>query len=97
MVPDNPLDVLAQFSGTSDVDKVAELTREYALDRPIFPDQYVVFLRQMLTLDLHLPDKNTGWIIRHQIRLSYTKEFKTMLSKVRNDRFLHHQIAGQAV
>jgi peptide/nickel transport system permease protein len=52
MVPDNPLDVLAQFSGTSDVDKVAELTREHALDRPIFPDQYVVFLRQMLTLDL---------------------------------------------
>ena len=52
LVPDNPLDVLARFSGASEVDKVQELTQEHALDRPLFPDQYVVFMRQMLTLDL---------------------------------------------
>ena len=52
LVPENPLDVLASFSGATDVDKVQELTTEYALDRPVFPDQYVVFLRQMITLDL---------------------------------------------
>ena len=31
---------------------MAELTQIYALDEPIFPNQYVVFLKQMVTLDL---------------------------------------------
>ena len=64
MLPDNPLDVLAQFTGASNVDKVQELTREHALDRPVFPDQYVVFMRQMLTRDLasrRSPWRSASW------------------------------------
>jgi peptide/nickel transport system permease protein len=52
VLPDNPLDVLHRFAGASEPDKVAELTQRNALDEPIFPDQFLVFLRQMVTLDL---------------------------------------------
>jgi peptide/nickel transport system permease protein len=52
LIPDDPLDVLSRFSGATEPDKVAELTQTYALDEPVFPDQYVVFLKQMVTLDL---------------------------------------------
>ena len=52
LLPDDPLDVLSRFSGATEPDKVAELTQTYALDEPVFPNQYVVFLKQMVTLDL---------------------------------------------
>jgi peptide/nickel transport system permease protein len=51
LLPNDPLDVLAHAAGASEADKVEELTREYALDQPVFPDQFVVFLRQTATLD----------------------------------------------
>jgi peptide/nickel transport system permease protein len=51
LLPNDPLDVLAAAAGASEADKVEELTKEYALDQPVFPDQFVVFLRQTATLD----------------------------------------------
>jgi len=51
LLPNDPLDVLANAAGASEADKVEELTKEYALDQPVFPDQFVVFLRQTATLD----------------------------------------------
>jgi len=51
LLPNDPLDVLARSVGASETDKVEELTKQYALDQPIFPDQFVVFLRQTATLD----------------------------------------------
>lgn len=52
LLPNDPLDVLARSVGASEADKVEELTKQYALDQPVFPDQFVVFLRQTVTLDL---------------------------------------------
>ena len=52
LLPDDPIDVLSGFSGATEPDKVAELTQIYALDEPIFPNQYVVVLKHMVTLDL---------------------------------------------
>ncbi len=51
LLPNDPLDVLARSVGASEADKVEELTKQYALDQPVFPDQFVVFLRQTATLD----------------------------------------------
>ncbi|MGZ5328739.1 MAG: ABC transporter permease [Actinomycetota bacterium] len=51
LLPNDPLDVLARSVGASEADKVKELTKQYALDQPVFPDQFVVFLRQTATLD----------------------------------------------
>jgi len=51
LLPNDPLDVLARSAGASETDKVKELTKEYALDEPVFPNQFVVFLRQTATLN----------------------------------------------
>ena len=45
----------------------------------------------------HLPHQDAGRVVRHQVRFRHANQLETVLPKVRNDGFLHHQVARQAV
>ncbi len=51
LAPGDAADILAGLSGHATPEFVAELRREFGLDRPL-PEQFAIFMRKLLTLDL---------------------------------------------